>query len=194
MKKFYPVRYSETSEVSSDGERCLWIIRKKRRWTKRREKGVEGCSNEGNEFCPRHLPAIVVVNNTYPHKKWQSCIPPATGMGSLAGKWEIPGSSSVTPAWVPEAGIPSRPSPSGRFAGLDVHVLASGLIHSRATDEEASGGGSVKGSSQAETTKIETQKAYSASLGFPAYRHAANTIHTNLLRRMLRGVLSIHAL
>lgn len=33
----------------------------------------------------------------------------------------------------------------GRLAGLDVHALASGLIHSRATDEEASGGGSVKG-------------------------------------------------
>lgn len=33
----------------------------------------------------------------------------------------------------------------GRFAGLDVHAVASGLIHSRATDEEASGGSSVKG-------------------------------------------------
>ncbi len=45
-----------------------------------------------------------------------------------------------------------------RFAGLDVHALASGLIHSRATDEEASGGGSVKGSSQARSTKAATQK------------------------------------
>ena len=50
---------------------------------------------------------------------------------------------------------------SGRFAGLDVHALASGLIHSRATDEEASGGGSVKGSSQAESTKATTQKSVS---------------------------------
>lgn len=41
----------------------------------------------------------------------------------------------------------------GRFAGLDVHALASGLIYSRATDEEASGGGSVKGSSQTRSTK-----------------------------------------
>ena len=48
---------------------------------------------------------------------------------------------------------------SGRFAGLDVHALASGLIHSRATDEEASGGGSVKGSSQARSTKAATQKS-----------------------------------
>lgn len=49
----------------------------------------------------------------------------------------------------------------GRFAGLDVHALASGLIHSRATDEEASGGGSVKGSSQARNTKTTTQKSVS---------------------------------
>lgn len=49
----------------------------------------------------------------------------------------------------------------GRFAGLDVHALASGLIHSRATDEEASGGGFVKGSSQARNTKTTTQKSVS---------------------------------
>ena len=47
---------------------------------------------------------------------------------------------------------------SGRCAGLDVHALASGLIHSRATDEEASGGGSVKGSSQAKSTKATVQE------------------------------------
>ena len=50
---------------------------------------------------------------------------------------------------------------SGRFAGLDVHALASGLIHSRATDEEASGGGSVKGSSQARSTKATRQEGAS---------------------------------
>lgn len=50
---------------------------------------------------------------------------------------------------------------AGRFAGLDVHALASGLIHSRATDEEASGGGSVKGNSQARSTKAATQKGVS---------------------------------
>ena len=49
----------------------------------------------------------------------------------------------------------------GRFAGLDVHALASGLIHLRATDEEASGGGSVNGSSQARSTKAATQKSVS---------------------------------
>ena len=48
---------------------------------------------------------------------------------------------------------------SGRFAGLDVHALASGLIYSRATDEEASGGGSVKGSPQFKNTKATTQKS-----------------------------------
>ena len=47
---------------------------------------------------------------------------------------------------------------SGRFAGLDVHALASGLIHSRATDEEASGGGSVKGNSQFRERETATQK------------------------------------
>lgn len=49
----------------------------------------------------------------------------------------------------------------GRFAGLDVHALASGLIYSRATDEEASGVGSVKGSPQTESTKATTQKSVS---------------------------------
>lgn len=49
----------------------------------------------------------------------------------------------------------------GRFAGLDVHALASGLIYLRATDEEASGGGSVKGSPQTESTKATTQKSVS---------------------------------
>ena len=34
---------------------------------------------------------------------------------------------------------------SGRFAGLDIHIRASGLKYTRATDEDASGGGSVKG-------------------------------------------------
>ena len=36
---------------------------------------------------------------------------------------------------------------SGHFVGLDLHALASGHKYSRATDEEASGGGFVKGSS-----------------------------------------------
>ena len=48
---------------------------------------------------------------------------------------------------------------SGRCAGLDVHALASGLIHSRATDEEASGGGSVKGNSQFRETTATRQKS-----------------------------------
>ena len=34
---------------------------------------------------------------------------------------------------------------AGRFAGLDAYALASGKKYMRATDEEASGGGSVKG-------------------------------------------------
>lgn len=48
---------------------------------------------------------------------------------------------------------------SGRFAGLDRMTLLSGYGCLRATDEEASGGGSVKGSSQARSTK--TQKSVS---------------------------------
>jgi len=56
---------------------------------------------------------------------------------------------------------------SGRFAGLDVHALASGLIHSRATDEEASGGGSVKGSSQARSAKATIQETCSRLSRFP---------------------------
>lgn len=50
---------------------------------------------------------------------------------------------------------------SGRFAGLDLMPLLSGYGYSRATDEEASGGGSVKGSSQARSTKTATQKSVS---------------------------------
>ena len=34
---------------------------------------------------------------------------------------------------------------AGRFAGLDAYALASGKKYMRATDEEASGGGSVTG-------------------------------------------------
>ena len=49
----------------------------------------------------------------------------------------------------------------GRFAGLDRMPLLSGYGYLRATDEEASGGGSVKGSPQTESTKATTQKSVS---------------------------------
>ena len=48
---------------------------------------------------------------------------------------------------------------SGRFAGLDRMPLLSGYGCLRATDEEASGGGSVKGSPQFKNTKATTQKS-----------------------------------
>ncbi len=48
---------------------------------------------------------------------------------------------------------------AGRFAGLDRMPLLSGYGYLRATDEEASDGGSVKGSSQAKSTKAATQKS-----------------------------------
>ena len=48
---------------------------------------------------------------------------------------------------------------SGRFAGLDRMTLLSGYGYLRATDEEASGGGSVKGSPQFKNTKATTQKS-----------------------------------
>lgn len=50
---------------------------------------------------------------------------------------------------------------SGRFAGLDRMPLLSGYGYLRATDEEASGGGSVKGGPQTESTKATTQKSVS---------------------------------
>lgn len=50
---------------------------------------------------------------------------------------------------------------SGRFAGLDRHAPASGYGYLRATDEEASGGDSVKGSSRFRDTKATTQKSVS---------------------------------
>lgn len=48
---------------------------------------------------------------------------------------------------------------SGRFAGLDRMPLLSGYGYLRATDEKASGGGSVKGSPQFKNTKATTQKS-----------------------------------
>ena len=50
---------------------------------------------------------------------------------------------------------------AGRFAGLDLIPLLSGYGYLRATDQEASSGGSVKGSSQARSTKTATQKSVS---------------------------------
>ena len=44
-----------------------------------------------------------------------------------------------------ESGNTVKASPAGRCAGLDRPSLTSGNKYSRATDEEASGGGSVKG-------------------------------------------------
>lgn len=54
------------------------------------------------------------------------------------------GPSSIASRSVPEAGILSRPSPAGRCADLDIHARASGMLPLRATDEDASGGDSVK--------------------------------------------------
>ena len=48
---------------------------------------------------------------------------------------------------------------SGRFAGLDRMTLLSGYGYLRATDEEASGGGSVKGSPQFKKTNVAIQKS-----------------------------------
>ena len=47
----------------------------------------------------------------------------------------------------------------GRFAGLDRVPLLSGYGYLRATDEEASGGGSVKGSPQFKNTNAAIQKS-----------------------------------
>jgi hypothetical protein len=44
---------------------------------------------------------------------------------------------SITPAAMPEAAAPSRPSPAGRYAGLEIHRLASGCRIWRAMDEDA---------------------------------------------------------
>lgn len=125
----------------------------------------------------RQLSAAGVVKNTYPHKKWQSCIPPSAGMCFascfLAGKWEIPALRPSHPHVCRKRAFRQGQALRGRFAGLDIHALASGFIHSRATDEEASGGGSVKGSSQAGSTK--TQKSvFRRSRFFRIPTHGAN--------------------
>ena len=60
--------------------------------------------------------------------------------------------SDVTPALRPSLPAECRKrifcqgqALSGRFAGLDIHIRTSGQKYTRATDEDASGGGSVKG-------------------------------------------------
>ena len=53
---------------------------------------------------------------------------------------------------------PSHPHVCRKRTFRQGHALASGLIHSRATDEEASGGGSVKGSPQTESAKATIQE------------------------------------
>ena len=65
---------------------------------------------------------------------------------------------------------------TGRFAGLDLHALASGLRYSRVTDEDACGAGSVKGCS---LTRIHTRN-----------RLDAHQLHAGYTSRPFRIALS----
>lgn len=111
---------------------------------------------------------------------------------TLTGKWEIPALRPSHPHGCRKRAFRQGQALRGRFAGLDVHALASGLIHLRTTDEEAFGGGLVKGSSQGRSTKAAIQKSVSRLSRFSAYRHTAEMIHANLSRRMLHRVFPIH--
>ena len=81
--------------------------------------------------------------------------------------------SDVTPALRPSLPAECRKrifcqgqALSGRFAGLDIHIRASGQKNTRATDEDASGGGSVKGYShfryRKAKAKIHSCRQYAA--------------------------------
>lgn len=95
----------------------------------------------------RQLSAAGVVKNTYPHKKWQSCIPPSAGMCFascfLAGKWEIPALRPSHPHVCRKRAFRQGQALRSRFAG---------------DGEEASDGGPVKGSSQRRDTRATIQK------------------------------------
>ena len=56
---------------------------------------------------------------------------------------------------------------SGRFAGLDRMPLLSGYGYLRATDEEASGGGSVKGSTRQKAQGSDAKKRLPSFTVFP---------------------------
>lgn len=98
-------------------------------------------------------------NHVFPHRR--ACV---LRHASLPGNGQTPALRPSHPHGCRKRAFRQGQALRGRFAGLDVHALASGLIYSRATDEEASGGGSVKGSSQTRSTK--TQKIVSRRLRF----------------------------
>ena len=142
---------------------------------KQRGNGVEGCSNEGGGVLPggvsppllgkEYPSAWEMANHICPY--WAHHVMPYFLARERGGK--SPALRPSHPQGCRKRAFRQGQALRGRFAGLDVHALASGLIYSRATDEEASGGGSVKGSSQDRSTKTAVQKA------FPAYRQAAGT-------------------
>lgn len=68
-----------------------------------------------------------------------------------------------------ESGKAVKASPAGRYAGLDRSSLASGNRYSRATDEEASGGGSVKGIWRLLSTRQRESDAEGLTTETPAH-------------------------
>ena len=83
---------------------------------------------------------------------------------------------------------------SGRFAGLDIHIRTSGLKYTRATDEDASGGGSVKGYSyfryRKAKDKIHSCRQYAACSEI----HASDYQNTCQLYSAYSRFFSNHAL
>ncbi len=81
---------------------------------------------------------------------------------------------------------------SGRFAGLDIHIRASGLKYTRATDEDASGGGSVKGYClfryRKAKGKIHSCQQYAAC----SEKHTSDYQNTSQLHSAYPGFLSNH--
>lgn len=80
---------------------------------------------------------------------------------------------------------------SGRFAGLEPDACTPAMNPPRATDGLRRG----LGQKEVRSSKIQRQqhkKAFFASRGFPAYRHAADTMHTSLPRLTLHRIFPIH--
>ena len=81
----------------------------------------------------------------------------------------FPALRPFTPAWMPEADIPSRPCPVGLASrALMFMPRLPASLHSRATDEESLRRGLLsKGSPQTESTKATTQKRFPPLTAFP---------------------------
>lgn len=83
---------------------------------------------------------------------------------------------------------------SGRYAGLDIHIRASGLKYMRATDEDASGWGSVKGYSHFRYRKAKGKIHPCHQYVACSETHTSDYQNTSQLHSAFPGFLSNHTI